>query len=413
MENVKYKIFGLPIFEKRSEAVLSNLSEPSKWLTELVGGQDTFSGVKVNADTALRFSAVWACVRIISNTVAMPPFGVYRKDANGDRFPFPDHPTHFLIHNEPNENMGSFTWRQTMQSHATLKGNGYSIIHRDGSYRPVSLELISNPDTVEPFKYEGRIYYKVEGIDRPYTSDEIFHIKGLGFDGLKGKSVISIARQSIGAALAAQEYGGRVFQSGAGKRLALMHEKTLNDTTKKNLRESWKSTYGGINNSQEVAILEAGVKAVEIGMNPEDAQFIATKEFSVNDVARWFGLVMDLLATDKNPTYGSAEQRAIDFIKYTMNPWYITWEEESNRKLFRTSEKKDTYTKFNVNGLLRGDAAARANYYKDLFYIGALSRDEIRALEERNKVADGDKYYLQTNMAPAEQVGLNTIKDMK
>lgn len=410
-DNTIIKILGIPVFEKRSDAVLSNLKEPKKWLTELINGGETFSGAKVNQETALTFSAVWACVRILSNSVAMPPVGVYRKDASGNREPFSKHPNHLLLAKEPNPVMGSFTWRQVMTAHAVLKGNGYSIIHRNGSYRPHSLELIQDPDDVDPFMYDGKLFYKVQGIDKPYMADDIFHIKGLGFDGIKGKSVIAVARESIGSALAMQEYGGRVFKDGGSKRIALTHPKKLDTTSQDAIRDSWNSTYSGLNKSQKIAILDLGLDVKEIGMNPEDAQFIMAREFSVNDVARFFGLIMDLLATDKSPTYGSSEQRAIDFIKYTMMPWYRTWEEEMDRKLFRSDEKLNIYTKFNVDALLRGDQTARAQYYKDMFYIGALNRDEIRSLEEKNKINDGDKYYLQTNMTPADQLG--NIQAMK
>jgi HK97 family phage portal protein len=418
MPSTKYKFFGIPVYEKRttepteqrsSEFDISSIKNPKEWLIKLLE-QETFSGVKVTQDTALTFSAVWACVRILSNTVAMLPFGVYQKDADGGRSSAPDHPVHPIIHDEPNEIMTSFTWRQVMQSHAVLKGNAYSIIKRNGAYRPIGLILIDNPDTVQPFLYEGKLFYKIDNVDKPYTSDEMLHIKGPGFDGIKGKSVLSVARESIGSALAMQEYGGKVFQSGGSKRVALMHEKALNPQVKDNIRNSWNATYEGSNNSHKVAILEGGVTVQEIGMNPEDAQFIASRQFSVNEIARYFGMIMDLLASDNNPTYASAEQRAIDFIKYTMNPWFTTWESEVNRKLFPASEKKTFYAKFSAEGLLRGDATARAQYYKDLFYIGALNRDEIRSLEERNKIEGGENFYLQTNMAPAEKVGLDIIK---
>jgi len=402
MASTKYKIFGIPVWEKRSSD-LGTYKNPSSRLVDIMGGESS-TGIAVTQQTALTFSAVWACVRILSNTVAMLPFGVY-KQSNGEKQYSPKHPIHPIIHSEPNKIMSAFTWRQVMQSHATLKGNAYSIIKRNGSYRPTALKLIQNPDDVQPFEYNDDLFYKIKGYDNPFQADDVFHIRGLGFDGIQGKSVLTVARESIGSALAMQKYGGTIFKNGGAKRVALTHNSVVKDVNaRKNILNSWNDTYGGANKLNDVALIDGGFDVKEIGMNPEDAQFIGSREFSVNEIARYFGLIMDLLATDKNPTYASAEQRAIDFIKYTMTPWLVTWESEVNRKLFNESEKSDYYSKFTLEGLLRGDAKARAEYYKDMFYIGALNRDEIRALEERNKIVGGDKYYLQTNMAEANDL---------
>ena len=397
------KIFGVPVFESRSDSG-NNLSNPSESFLEFLSPESK-AGTKVTQNTALTFSAVWACVRIISNTVAQLPFGVYRIDDNGNRYSAPKHKLYHIIHNEPNQIMSSFTWRQVMQAQATLRGNSYSIIKRDGSYRPIELQLIKNPMDVTPFEYEGRLFYKVIGYDQPFQAHDIFHIRGLGFDGVQGKSVLTVARESIGAALAMQEYGSTIFKTGGSKRIALKHQKFIKDPdSRKNIRESWENTYSGASNSHKVAIIDGGFDIQEVGMNPEDALFISSREFSVNEIARYFGLIMDLLATDKNPTYASAEQRAIDFIKYTMTPWLVTWESETNRKLFPDYEKGRYYSKFSIGGLLRGDAAARTKYYRDMFYIGALSRDEVRKLEDMNNIAGGEKYYLQSNMTEADKL---------
>ena len=407
------KLFGIPIFETRSE--VSNLSQPTESFLEYINGNESFTGAKVNQNTALTFSAVWACVRIISNTVAQLPFGVYHNDNNGNRYAAPEHKLHHIIHNEPNKIMSSFTWRQVMQAQATLRGNAYSIIKRDGSYRPVQLQLVQNSDNVQPFIYDDELFYQVKGYDKPLPAYDIFHIRGLGFNGIEGKSVLTVARESIGSALAMQQYGGTIFKNGGSKRIALKHQKFITSPdARKNIRDSWTENYGGLNKSNVPAIIDGGFDIQEVGMNPEDAQFISSREFSVNEIARYFGLIMDLLATDKNPTYASAEQRAIDFIKYTMTPWIVTWESEANRKLFPDYEKQRYYTKFSLGGLLRGDAAARTKYYRDMFYIGALSRDEVRALEEKNNIVGGEKYYLQSNMIEADKLNelhLNKINN--
>ncbi len=405
------KILGIPVFsrtisesEKRSAGY--SLQHPSDAFLSALGVKSK-SGATVNDQTALTLSAVWACVRILSNTVAMPPLGVYRKSSDGSRQPDQTHPVHRLIHDEPNDIHGSFQWRQVMQAHAALKGNAYSIIHRNGSNRPAELELIENPAIVDPFVYKRKMYYRVQGYAKVFPSDDIFHIRGLSFDGIKGKSILQVARETMGGALAQEEYGNKIYSSGGSQRVALVTPGTLKSETKSNMRDSWENIYGGVENSHKAAILEGGVDVKNIGINPEDAQFILSRRFSVEEIARFFGIVLDLLSTDNKQTYASVEQRAIDFIKYTMMPWYTTWESEINRKLFRENEKGKYYSKFKLDALLRGDTKARADFYKDMFYIGAFNRNEIRRLEDMNSIEDGDDYYLQVNLDKAENIGNN------
>jgi len=408
MTKIIHRILGIPIYSREIDAVekRSSLRDPSDALLKSFG-LPTISGATVNEETAITLSAVWACVRILANGVAMPPLSVYKKDKKAIRLKDAEHPIHKLIHNEPNSIMGSFGWRQTMQSHAVLRGNAYSIIHRDGSNRPAELELISNPNYVDPFIYQGQLFYRVVDHKNVIPAADMFHIKGLSFDGYKGKSVLQVARETFGAGLSMENYSNSLYKTGAAKRIALEVPGILKPETKNAMSESWQNTYGGIENNNKVAILEGGVKVVDIGMNPEDAQFILSRRFSVEEVARYFGLILDLLASDNKQTYASVEQRAIDFIKWTMQPWYMTWEEEINRKLFRESEKASYYSKFSLEGLLRGDTASRMQFYKDLFYIGVINRNEIRSLEDWNAIPEGDEYYMQVNMTKTQNIGNN------
>lgn len=410
MAKTTTKFLGIPIITRITEDSAaveqrSTLTEPSEALIRALGAE-SFSGVSVNEENAITLSAVWACVRILSNTIAMPPLSVFKKEKSGSRAKAAEHPIHKLIHDEPNGIMGSFTWRQTMQSHAALRGNAYSIIHRDGSNRPAELELISNPASVDPFIYQGKLFYRIANQKGVIPAADMFHIKGLSFDGYKGKSVLTVARETFGAGLAMERYSNSLYKSGGSKRIALEFPQTLKPETKKAISESYRETYGGIDSLHKVAILEAGVKVADIGMNPEDAQFILSRKFSVEEIARWFGMILDLLSTDNKQTYASVEQRAIDFIKYTMSPWYQSWEQEINRKLFRESEKGTYYAKFNLEGLLRADVGSRMQFYKDLFYMGAITRNEMRGLEEMNAIGpEGDDFYLQVNLQNAKNIG--------
>jgi len=407
---VKLSILGKELIniERRSGEV-SSIKNPKEWVLKVFGGE-SFSGMNVTPDTALTFSAVWACVRILSNSLAMVPLNVIQ-DINGNKTIAKKHPVHYLIHKEPNSMMGSFTFRQSAQAQAVLRGNSYSLIKRNGANRPIELQLISEPNDVEPFIYHNQLFYKINGYKLPFPANDVLHIKGLSFDGIKGKSVLTVARESIGTSLAIQKYGGNIFSSGGAKRIALTSPKTVNEDVQTRLKKSWKKKYGNndntnnLNNINDVAFLEGGLDIKEIGMNPEDAQFVASSEHKIEDVARWFGMALHLIQSQKRPTYASVEQQAIEFVTYSLMPWYRTWEEEIDRKLFRKDEKLDFYSKFNLTALLRGDAKARSQFYKDMFNIGVFNRDEIRALEDKNKIDGGETYYLQQNLAPADKLG--------
>lgn len=404
MKDFDLKIFGKSFLSLERRSEISSIKNPKEWLARVLGN-DSFSGVSVTQDTALTFSAVYACVRIIANSLAMVPLNVHNEDNNGNKSISKKHAAHFLIHSEPNQLMTSYAWRQAMQAQVLLKGNSYSIIIRDAGYRPVEFRLIAEPNDVEPFIFQNKLWYKIHGQNRPLSADDVLHIKGLGFDGIKGKSVLTVARESIGTSLAMQQYGGNVFQTGGAKRVALKHPGKVDPDIRDRLKGDFKKKYGTPDNLNEIAFLEAGLDVVEIGMNPEDAQFIASREFSVEEIARYYGMALHLIAHQKRPTYASVEQQAIEFVTYCLNPWYCTWESELNRRIFKTTEKLNYYTKFNLSALLRGDAKARSQFYKDMFYIGAFNRNEIRALEDKNKIKNGDTYFIQSNMAPAEQIG--------
>lgn len=415
MAKREIKILGIPVYKSTTQETEARSYEDSMplWAQRLWGLQSE-SGMRVNQETSLTFSAVWACVRILANTVAMPSLNVYKHDGES-KTKDTTHPIQRIIHSEPNGMMSSFQWRQTMQAHAALRGNAYSIIHRDNSMRPAELEFIDDPDKVDVFSYDRKVYYRVSGNPGLIPGSDMFHIKGLSFDGLKGKSVLQVARESFGAALAMQDYQNKLYKNGGSTRIALKTDQILKPETKQNMRDSWTELYGGPDNQHKVAILEGGLNVQNIGISPKDIEFIASHRFSVEEVARYFGMILDLLATDNKQSYASVEQRAIDFIKYTMMPWYKTWESEIDRKLFRESEKGKYYSKFNIDSLLRGDSAARAQFYKDMFYIGAISRNEIRSLEDLNAIdEDGDKFYMQVNMQKAENIGKeleNTIEN--
>lgn len=400
--------------QKRSyENPNTNLGNPAAWLVDLFGG-DTASGEKVNQDTALTFSAVYACIRVLSETIASLPIHVCYKDGDGSKFIDYEHGVHHLISNEPNSIMTSYSFRETLQTHLCLYGNAYAEIKRNGRGEPLSIKLLM-PSDVDVYIKDEKLFYEVteqnyntgvENKKRIVQSKNMIHLTGLSTDGIMGKSPITIARENIGLGLAAQKFGGSFFGNGANVNGILTHPGTLNDVAQKRLKKSWNNSYTGASNGLKTAVLEEGMKYERIGIPPNDAQFIETRKFQVTEIARIFRVPPHMIADLERATFTNIEHQAIEFATHTVRPWLVKWEQELNRKLFGKDES-NYYIRFNIAGLLRGDNKSRSDYYKSLFYIGAYSINDIRSFEDMNKVEDGDTHFVPTNMMPLEDMMVN------
>jgi len=343
MATKKYKIFGRSFFEvessdKRVEGELreltSKLDYPKPWLIEALGGE-TKSGIKVSEESASTLSAVWACTRVLSEAIASLPFSVYEKKTNGDRVKAVSHDYYNLLHDAPNRFMTSFIWRETLQAHLCLWGNAYALIIRNNGGRAIALNPIHPRDVVHQVVVNGEeMFYKINGIETPLPSWQILHIPALSFDGLKGKSPITVARENIGTALALEQFGAGVFKSGGAKRLALVHPGEVKPPTVEKIRKSWESTYGGTDGMNRVAVLDMGLDVKEVGMSPEDAQFIESRRFQLNEIARIFRVPPHMIGDLERSTNNNIEHQSIEFVQYTLRPWLVRWEQEVNRKLF-------------------------------------------------------------------------------
>ena len=384
------------------------LSNPAAWLVNLLGGQ-TVSGENVNENSALTFSAVYACVRVLSETIASLPIHVCKRLPDGGKVIDYEHGVHQLISNEPNSIMTSYSFRETLQTHLCLYGNAYAEIKRNGRGKPISIKLLM-PSDVEVYIKDERLYYEITDSNtknkRIVSDKNMIHLTGLSTDGIMGKSPITIARENIGLGLAAQKFGGAFFGNGANVNGILTHPGTLNDAAQKRLKRNWNKSYTGASNGLKTAVLEEGMKYERIGIPPNDAQFIETRKFQVTEIARIFRVPPHMIADMERATFTNIEHQAIEFATHTVRPWLVKWEQELNRKLFNKAES-DYYIKFNIAGLLRGDNKSRADYYKSLFYIGAYSINDIRSFEDMNKVDDGDTHFVPTNMMPLEDMMVN------
>jgi HK97 family phage portal protein len=384
--------------EKRSSGP-TTLKAPSTWLLDILG--ITADTVVVNNDSAMTHAAVWSCIKVLSETIAALPVHVYKKTDNGREISN-SHPVDLLISREPSEYQTSFTFRESMQTQLCLNGNAYAYIERNGGNQPIALHYLPFGD-VTVKKYKKGLIYNVNGVGA-LTADEVLHIPALTFDGLLGLSPITAARENIELGLSAQKFGNNFFRNGANLNGYISVPEVLDDESYERMKASWDARYSGTGKNSQTAILEAGSRYERIGIPPEDAQFLETRKFQVNEIARIFRVPPHMIGDLEKSTFSNIEHQGIEFVTHTITPWLVRWEQEMNRKLFSRDEKQQYYVKFNTNALLRGDATARANYYRTMWHIGAISQNDIRALEEMNDIEGGGRYFVPLNMVPSDKV---------
>jgi HK97 family phage portal protein len=364
----------------------------------------TASGKTVNERTAMQTTAVYACVRILAETIASLPLNVYRSTDNGKEKAI-DHQLYYLLHDEPNPEMTSFVFRETLMSHLLLWGNAYAQIIRDGRGRILALyPLLPDRMTVDRTT-DGQLYFEYRK-DTGYVilrPEDILHIPGLGFDGLVGYSPIAMAKNAIGMAIATEEYGGKFFANGASPGGVLEHPGVVKDPAR--IRESWNAVYQGSGNAHRIAVLEEGMKFQSIGIPPEQAQFLETRKFQTEEICRIFRVPPHLVANLDKATFSNIEHQSISFVVHTIRPWLVRLEQGMNKALLRPSEKGQYFVGFVVDGLLRGDYASRMQGYAIGIQNGFLSPNDVRTLENMNTIEHGDIYAMNGNMLKLEDVG--------
>ena len=383
----------------------------------------TASGKYVTERSAMQMTAVYCCVRILSEAVASLPLQFYRYTDDGGKEKAVDHPLYFLLHDEPNPEMTSFIFRETLMTHLLLWGNAYSQIIRNGKGEVVALYPLM-PDRMKVDRDEhGRLYYEYTVYDsddvdgRKGTNKvgrtvrlqphDVLHIPGLGFDGLVGYSPIAMAKNAIGLAMATEEYGSKFFANGAAPSGVLEHPGTIKDPSK--VRESWQATFGGSGNANKIAVLEEGMKYTPISISPEQAQFLETRKFQIDEIARIFRVPPHMIGDLEKSSFNNIEQQSLEFVKYTLDPWVSRWEQAMVRALLTPDEKKKYFFKFNVDGLLRGDYQSRMNGYATARQNGWMSANDIRELENLDRIPaeqGGDLYLINGNMTKLEDAGI-------
>ena len=374
------------------------------------------SGKAVTERTAMQMTAVYSCVRILSEAVAGLPVHLYRYTDRGGKEHAADHPLYTLLHDEPNPEMTSFVFRETLMTHLLLWGNAYSQIIRNSYGNVIGLyPLMPDRMTVDRDEH-GKLFYEYQMQTDDGASlksgtiklspEDVLHIPGLGFDGLVGYSPIAMAKNAIGMAAACEEYGAKFFANGATPGAVLEHPGILKDPDK--VRESWNATFRGSGNSNKVAVLEEGMKYTPIAISPEQAQFLETRKFQINEIARIFRIPPHMIGDLDKSSFSNIEQQSLEFVKYTLDPWVQRWEQAINKSLLRPHEKGKYFVRFNVDGLLRGDYQSRMQGYSIGIQNGFMSPNDVRSLEQLDLIPDekgGNKYLVNGNMVSLEDAG--------
>jgi HK97 family phage portal protein len=377
--------------------------DPS-WCALIDQGAVSTSGAFVSPTNAEAISTVFACVQSIAESVASLPLLIYRKQSNGDRERAEDYPLYRVLHDAPNERQTALEFREQLTAHVLLWGNGYAEIQSDANGNIIALNPI-HPRSVTIVRLpSGRVRYDVadpiNGRVRPLLQDEILHLKDRSDDGIVGKSRIRVAREMLGGALAQQEHGNRTFANGTRLSGVLQTPHQMTDEQLARLRDSWSSQYAGNANSGKTAILENGLTYEQLSMSLEDAQWVQSRQFSVEEICRLFRIPPTMVGDLRFGNYSNTSELSRHFIVFGLRRWLSMWEESCERALLSTAAQRRYVIEHAVEGLLRGDAANRADFYDKGIASGWLLPSEARRLENLPTIEGLDDRARQAASAP-------------
>lgn len=404
------RIFGYDIFsrasrEQKSEQRSDTAAPASSTFDLLNGGwmrlfgSASKAGVHVNQENALGLSAVYAAVDRLSSAIATLPWKVYENLANGDRELAFTNAIYALLSTNPHAHYTPFNFKKALMCWVLLHGNAYAYIMRDANGRVVGLKILKATE-VQPFcGSDDRLRYQIHSSNMGsmlIDAQDMLHIPGLSFDGIKGRSPIADARESLGAAIAAQQYGSNVYKDGAFMNGILSSPLPLKAQQREQVEQVVRERYSGANNGK-IPVFGGDLKYYPISLSPRDAQFVESTKMGIEDVARIFNIPLHMLGSLGDATFNNITTLSQEFVKYSLMPWILKFEEEANRKLFRQDEMGRFYSKMSVSALLRGDFKTRTEGYRTLWNLGAISANEIRRLEDMNSIPNGDTYYVPLN----------------
>lgn len=387
----------------------STLDAPSQWLIEAFGGsKKTASGIQVNNDNAIGLSAIFDGVRLLAESEAQLPLNIKRRNSDGNSVIFKEHPAQYLLHREPNQYMSSFQLRKWKTKQEIFDGNAFIVVERNARRDPIALYPVESRRVVV-YLENMELYYMVDGLYR-INADDMLHFVGYTENGYIGIPLIKLAANSLGHMLATETFGARFFGNGANISGIIKSDKYLKDEKAvERVKLSFMQQTTGMDNAMSVALLENGMTWERLGVSPDEAQFLGSRQFNVAEVARWLNIPVPMLKELGRATYGNIEHLDIQFVKYSLGPRLINSEQEYERKLLRMSERvnPDIFITHNVKGLLRGDTTAQANWYRTMWQTGAYSPNDILKHEDEPTYEGGNRHFVHSGAIPIEQIGEN------
>ncbi len=383
---------------------ITNVFTPKKTEKRNLSFNSIFPQVNsFDTDKALTLTAVWCAIRLLSESVSSLPISVYTKRNNGDKLEDTKSPIYKLIKYKPNYYQNKITFFEFIMLSICTDGNGYAQIVRNNSGTPVQL-LCIDPEKVTVVVNNNELFYQVND-GRVLDSADMLHIKTITDDGITGLSPIDQCAKALKWSESLEEFGSTFFSNGAKPSSILQTDRALSDTALQRLKNSFNNNYGNLKNSNSTIVLEEGLSFKPISISPEQAQFLSSRQFSIEEVARIFNVPPHLLKDLSKSSFNNIEMQSQEFVTYTLMPYITRIEEEMNLKLFRTNELGKTFVEFNVNGLLRGDVKSRTEAYKTAITNGYMSINEVRQKENMNSIEGGDKHFMQMNMTTIDKIG--------
>lgn len=384
----------------------SGLSNPKDWFSSMMSaGSRTSSGVTINEENALTSSGVYAAQKVIFETIASLPLPVYKRLKSGGKERAPDHHLYRLLHDQANEEMTAFTFRELMQHHLLTWGNAFAEKEIDGAGRVIALWPLNPASTlVERNPRTKALEYTTitpDGEANKLPRERVFHIPGLG-DGLVGKSPIRMHKEAIGLAKATEEFGSRFFGEGATPGGIIEYPGQLDDEQYERFKKDTRDAHSGLSKSHKLMILEQGLTYKQVGIPPDDAQFLETRKFQLNEIARIYRVPPHMIGDLEKATFSNIEHQGIEFVVHTIRPWLVRWEQAIKMQLIGTGDKQTIFAEFLIEGLLRGDIKSRYEAYAVARQNGWLNGDEIRSMENMNPMPNGEGgvYMVNGNMMP-------------
>lgn len=396
------------LFRKAALTIARGLGLTDQRLISWVAGEESHAGERVTVQTALQLDAVWACARLVSQTISTLPLPLYQRDATGRSTVASDHPLYRVLHDKPNAEMTSVEFWEAMFACKLLWGNGFAEIVRGAGDRIVAL-LPMRPDRVQIVRQaDGSLIYQYtyQGLTQALREDQVLHLKGFSLDGQIGLSAIAAGKHSLGSALSAERVAGTIFKNGMRPSGVFMAPDYLNKDQRADAKV-FMEAFRGAQNAGKVPLLEGGWKFESLTIPPEDAQFLETRGFNIEVICRWFGVLPVMIGhMDKATAWGTGlEQMNLWFLTYTLRSHLKAAEQAIWSKCLTTAEQRRFYPEFNVEGLMRADSKGRAELYRAMVTNGLRTPNELRALDNAPPLPGGDQLFMQGAMLPIDKLG--------